>query len=921
MKHKVKKIITKIKENKKIINVSFMILLLLIPMVVSIGIRSQTAKMPIIDNYAAENVINFYEQQITTKIKNEYPFLPEQEQERNIRNELDNFLKENKNRVQNEIKEMSEMMKEGLKDDEGTPYLTDIDTWMSYYYATNYIEYGMVGERKDENGQVYEKYRGGRFERPANNRFHGWMMANFHKLWKIFDNNVPPMKSISYYVMIIATLSLIPAFFIGRKLSNNFGGFISAMIIAVHPVIMARTISNFADDDVYHLIFPLFAIWMVIEAYNAKDNIKRMTFASLAGLFVGLHSISWSGWWFGSLFIFASLFIFVVYKLLRTLIEDGTFEKSLKSSKNTLILFGTYFLSQIFFVVLLGSGFMGRPLIPTFKRAFQTFTGPLSFLTLYDVGISSIWPNVMTTVAELKRIPLTQSITQVGEPLLLFLTFIGLVMLMIKVKLNKIDKGIVWGLITYYGIITAMISKIENTYFFVILTALPIAFVAIYSLFYESNLKIKYSILFGIFLTGTIFSSTQGIRFMFLAIPIIALLIGIALGKIYDILTEYLSDSLNINKTLSRVVIIILMLWLVLPANFTQGYNVATRQIPMYNDAWDNTLKTINENSEDAIITSWWDFGHWFVAAGRQMVTFDGGDQGRRIHWVGKTLLTSNETQAVSILRMLNCGQEKPTEILEKHFDEYKSAKILIELVDVNDKQKAEDILRKEGLSNENVSEIMKYTYCDDLIDNYFIASSDMIGKSGVWGHFGSWDFDRAYMYNRIKNSNLATGMDILTKEYNLSETLAKATFNEIKSTAGEQWIAKWPSYMSNVGSCNQENNTIQCNNGVLINIEENEAYVMAQDGLMKVKAFSYIENDEFIFKEQEDYDMEIGVAHFPRGTYGSSIIMDEALTASMFTRMFFFEGFGLEHFDYMSYEKGIDGIEVYLYKVKFDEK
>ena len=30
-------------------------------------------------------------------------------------------------------------------------------------------------------------------------------------------------------------------------------------------------------------------------------------------------------------------------------------------------------------------------------------------------------------------------------------------------------------------------------------------------------------------------------------------------------------------------------------------------------------------------------------------------------------------------------------------------------------------------------------------------TSDDMVGKSGVWGHFGSWDFDRALIYNTLK--------------------------------------------------------------------------------------------------------------------------------------------------------------------------
>ena len=905
-------------DNKKIINVSLMIILLIIPMIVSISFRIQSVNMPIIEEYATENVINFYRQQITQEVNNRYAYLPQQQRNEIINDELNLFIKEERPRLEREIKELSEMMKDGLRNDDGVPYMTDIDTWMFYYYATNYIEYGRVGEIKSEDGQVYEKYRGGRFERPQGNRFHPWMMAQFHKLWSIFDNDVPPMRSMSFFVMVFATLALIPAFFIGRKLTNNFGGFVTAMFLAVHPVIMARTSSNFADDDVYHLVFPLYAIWMIVEAYNAKDTYKRMTFASLAGLFVGLHSISWTGWWFGSLFIFASLFVFVIYKLLRTFIEQGTFDKTFNASKNALILFGTYFVSQIFFNVLLGAGFMGRDLGNTFRRSFQTFTGPLDFLRLYDVGTLSIWPNVMTTVAELRRIPINESIGQIGTTIVLFITLAGLALLFFKETLNKNEKIIIWSSVSYYAIISALVSGIENIYVFVFLVALPIVFVTIYSIFYENNFELKYSILFGIFLTGTIFASTQGIRFMFLAIPIVAILIGATLGKVYDILTEYLANNLSINKTLTRTVVIILMLWLVLPASVDAGHRVARNQMPMYNDAWDDTLNIIVESSEDAIITSWWDFGHWFVASARRRVTFDGGDQGRRIHWVGKTLLTSNETEAVSILRMLNCGQERPTELLEKYFDEYKSVKILYELIEVNNKTEAELVLRREGLSDENISEIMQYTYCDDLIDNYFIASSDMVGKSGVWAHFGIWDFDRAHIYNRVRNSNIQEALEILTSEMNLSETLARATYNEIMTTPGEQWISPWPSYMSDVRTCNDDNGTLICGNGVVIN-EDMEVFVASQNELLKVKNFAYIDDDEFKLIEQEDYDIDVGVALLPRGQFGSTIIMDQALTGSMFTRMFFFEGFGLKHFDYLNFERGIDGIEIYLYKVNWD--
>jgi len=46
------------------------------------------------------------------------------------------------------------------------------------------------------------------------------------------------------------------------------------------------------------------------------------------------------------------------------------------------------------------------------------------------------------------------------------------------------------------------------------------------------------------------------------------------------------------------------------------------------NDGWYESLTKIKQNaSEDAIINSWWDFGHWFKAVGDRAVTFDGTPQ------------------------------------------------------------------------------------------------------------------------------------------------------------------------------------------------------------------------------------------------------------------------------------------------------
>jgi len=73
----------------------------------------------------------------------------------------------------------------------------------------------------------------------------------------------------------------------------------------------------------------------------------------------------------------------------------------------------------------------------------------------------------------------------------------------------------------------------------------------------------------------------------------------------------------------------------------TQAKAIGDGSLPNFDDGWYAGMEKIkNETSQDAIITSWWDFGHFFATVGDRGVTFDGGSQTTpQAHWVGKLLL------------------------------------------------------------------------------------------------------------------------------------------------------------------------------------------------------------------------------------------------------------------------------------------
>lgn len=201
--------------------------------------------------------------------------------------------------------------------------------------------------------------------------------------------------------------------------------------------------------------------------------------------------------------------------------------------------------------------------------------------------------------------------------------------------------------------------------------------------------------------------------------------------------------------------------------------------------------------------------------------------------------------------------------------------------------------------------------YCDSPRTNYVILSDDMIGKAGVWGHFGSWDFRRAQTYNDLKDKKLS--------EVNASDIDA---YYEIQSTPADQWISPWPQYLSGWIQCVNNSGIFTCpvrmnlgdnildsviitetpkfkiinKNGGIAMIEPADFAMLGPDGIVKMQ-----------MKGEFNYDVLLDEAN------GRIIIMDPLLTNSMFTNLYFLKGKYYDRYELFHEEPGI-----LVYKVKW---
>src|SRR3989344_3948462 len=190
--------------------------------------------------------------------------------------------------------------------------------------------------------------RNGRYGLPsgAGIPIHFYFEVYFFKLVSFFNRDLPLMSVVLIVSILIINMSVIPAFFIGRKIGGNVGGFFAGMIVAINSALLARTSGAVADTDPWNVFFPLMILWLFLEALDTIDLKKQIIYTSLSGLFLGLFSYAWGGWWYPFDFILGMVVIYFAYLVvMRFIKKDNTHaEDNLKQMRQLGIVSGAFFL-------------------------------------------------------------------------------------------------------------------------------------------------------------------------------------------------------------------------------------------------------------------------------------------------------------------------------------------------------------------------------------------------------------------------------------------------------------------------------------------------------------------------------------------------------------------------------------------------
>ena len=745
---------------------------------------------------------------------------------------------------------------------------------------------------------------------------HPYIAAYTTRLLRIVNPDVRVKSVLFYLPLIVSLLTIVPAFFIVHRVAGPMGGFFSALLFAVHPTILERTVAGAADTDPYKLLFPLLIVWAFLEAGYATSIWRRICLGAVAGGLVGLYAFTWIGWWY----IFDILLIggiaFLVYSAIMNA-GKSSFAWGFAYSFAVFILLAT----------LTGLWLVGSEKFVNFA------TQPAAFASLKTIKAGNLWPNVYSTVTEQAAITTQEAITEAGAGmrLLFFVAVLGVFSLWLSINSLKAKKH--WLLACLFWLLVLTSFPPSSVLLFLLLFAVP--FIVISLVERSANPHLLMGMILLTWFAVSMYAAIHGIRFVLLLAPAVSLGAGILAGRIYYWFSDRFAQSLHITSEVSRLCIAgVLLLLLAIPA--TNAVSVARSVFPLFDDAWFAALTKIKEQSQpNAIITSWWDFGHLFKAIADRSVTFDGASQNSpQAYWVGKLLITKDEELSLGILRMLDCsgynsgvsGFDEANKVVN---DTSKTVHIVEKVVAQPNRMAAQDILLSNGFSQQEADAVLDKTHCTPP-EAFIVTSDDMVTKADVWGHFGLWDFEKAQIYQAFRGSsdllNRKNAVSYLNEHYNHTERKADQIYNELQSLSegdADSWIAPSPVYDTNpVRPCTGDAGELPCVFSGLtakISLVRKDATFASPKGTEHPKSLLIVSETEEEMVTFESGNPIVGFTVFPTKTGYMMILSSPEHVGSIFQRLFFMEGVGLTHFKKFDDQRTVGNKRIIIWKVDWE--
>jgi asparagine N-glycosylation enzyme membrane subunit Stt3 len=293
-----------------------------------------------------------------------------------------------------------------FQDQNGLPYMYDMDSYYHYRLTSNFINHGYVGDTII-NGTEYDLHS---YFPPGKTTNYPPMLiyltASIFYLVNFFTE-IPLIYICYWLIAFIAPLSGVVAYLFTNRITNKYGAFIAGILTVTAPFYFFRTIPSWFDTDIFIVLFPLLISWLIFEATNTDKNNKIVLYSILAGIITVFFALSWDGW--------AYIFFIIILSFLVYFISSIFLKFKITNSLKVFVVF-----ISVVLVLVLVLGFSN----------LDSILFPLNFV---EASSHSNWPNIYLSVAEL-RIPSFVDVIIGTGPFLLGLGILGLICIPIYLK-------------------------------------------------------------------------------------------------------------------------------------------------------------------------------------------------------------------------------------------------------------------------------------------------------------------------------------------------------------------------------------------------------------------------------------------------------------------------------------------------------
>jgi len=797
-------------------------------LVLNLYFRSFLINLPQFKDLAKRIVGQRIQQVAAQSVYRKFPQFDPLAKERLIKTLAADYRRQNKAAIKKQVEDLYLQLKDKYQDERGSTYLMELDCWHWARYVENVLRLGHPGDETVYGAQLDLFMLAPLGYYLHWDQFLFYLSASLYKFFSLFKS-VPLFTFLFYLPLFFATIFIIVLFSFSFRFGRYIAGIVSCIFIGLSPIFLQRSCAGWFDKDILNLLFPLLVVWTYILAAVGTDLIRRTGWVCLSAFWLGLFCFTWTHWWF-------VLFLILIYEAfsliclwsLRVFLKEDV-RAQLKQHILSILFF--IFFGAFWILVLAGH----KPLEELYRQTRLA-------LILNKPLMSSVWPNVYSTVGELRRMRFIEIAQSIGNPWIFFASVISLFVLLVR-------------------------SLFKEEY---------------------AGFKREGVIILVFWFVAMAFASTRGVRFfVFLLLPL-----GIALGWGMSELFEYARSRRNVwIVTLTVAAVAALGIFFVGKANGT-----ARSTYPLIDDSWYKILNMIREKTpENTILNSWWDFGDWFKVVARRRVIFDGQSQYTpQAYWMAKSILSNDEEQAVAILRMLNNGGNRAFEIINQHVkDELRSVLLLESVLNARPDDARSALL--EHLPVLAADEVMRLLFYKPA-RACFIVDNTMIPKMPAISYLGNWDFSKVYIVQNFNSREKDAILDYL-KKLGRDSLQIQRFYQEVFLIAPENidtWLSTRLQFYGGLASGREKEGVIFFENGCVYDPKEQ---TLALSNGQIPRSLFVLEGDAFVERPLANANAPFSALVYNIDNTYKCIVLDRELANSLFVRLYCLRGKGLKHF------------------------